>query len=93
LHVIMRNAFSFCVDGAQVLHVVGGNQNGCKKPQSKRSTGQTFVDSVRLLAAKETSLSLKIQDLIKDALEAQEDIVLAEVSIGWCIRRRLQATR
>lgn len=40
-----------------------------------------MYESVRRLAAKEDiSLSLKIQDLIKDALEAQEDIVLAEVA-------------
>jgi hypothetical protein len=38
-------------------------------------------ETVRRLAAKEkTSLSLKIRDLVKDALEAQEDIVLAEVA-------------
>jgi len=42
---------------------------------------KALYDSVRRLAAKEEiSLSLKIRDLIKDALEAQEDIVLAEVA-------------
>ena len=42
-----------------------------------------LYDSVRRLAAKEKiSLALKIRDLIKDALEAQEDIVLAEVADG-----------
>ena len=38
-------------------------------------------DSVRRLAAKEEiSLSLKIRDLVKDALDAQEDVVLADVA-------------
>ena len=42
---------------------------------------KALYDSVRRLAAKEEiSLSLKIRDFIKDALEAQEDIVLAEVA-------------
>jgi hypothetical protein len=40
-----------------------------------------LYDVVRLLAAKEEiSLSLKIRDLVKDALEAQEDVVIAEVA-------------
>ena len=40
-----------------------------------------LYDSIRRLAAKEEiSLSLKIRDLVKDALEAQEDLVLAEVA-------------
>jgi len=40
-----------------------------------------LYDRVRRLAAKEQiSLSLKIRDLIKDAVEAQENIVLAEVA-------------
>jgi hypothetical protein len=40
-----------------------------------------LYNSLRRLAAKEEiSLSLKIRDLIKDALETQEDIVLAEVA-------------
>jgi len=40
-----------------------------------------LYESVRRLAAREEiSLSLKIRDLVKDALEAQEDIVLAEVA-------------
>ena len=38
-----------------------------------------LYDIVRRLAAKEKiSLSLKIRDLAKDSVEAQEDIVLAE---------------
>jgi hypothetical protein len=40
-----------------------------------------LYDSVRRLAAKEEiSLSLKIRNLVKDALEAQEDVVLAQVT-------------
>ena len=40
-----------------------------------------LYDSVRRLAAKEEiSLSLKIRDLVKDALDAQEDVVLADVA-------------
>ena len=38
-----------------------------------------LYDRVRRLAAKEDiSLSLKVRDLVKDALEAQEDVALAE---------------
>jgi hypothetical protein len=40
-----------------------------------------LYDSVRRLAAREEiSLSLKIRDLVKDALDAQEDVVLADVA-------------
>ena len=40
-----------------------------------------LYDSVRRLAAKEEiSLSLKIRDLVKDALDAQEDVALADVA-------------
>ena len=34
----------------------------------------------RLAASEEISLSLKIRDLVKEALEAQEDITLAELA-------------
>jgi hypothetical protein len=52
-----------------------------KNPRVNVVLEKPLYDCVRRLAAKEEiSLSLKIRDLIKDALEAQEDIVLAEVA-------------
>jgi hypothetical protein len=52
-----------------------------KNPRVNVVLEKPLYDSVRRLAAKEEiSLSLKIRDLIKDALEAQEDVVLAEVA-------------
>jgi len=52
-----------------------------KNPRINVVLEKPLYDSVRRLAAKEEiSLSLKIRDLVKDALEAQEDIVLAEVA-------------
>ena len=52
-----------------------------KNPRVNIVLEKPLYDSVRRLAAmEEISLSLKIRDLIKDALEAQEDIVLAEVA-------------
>ena len=52
-----------------------------KNPRVNVVLEKPLYDSLRRLAAKEEiSLSLKIRDLIKDALEAQEDIVLAEVA-------------
>ena len=52
-----------------------------KNPRVNVVLEKPLYDSVRRLAAKEKiSLALKIRDLIKDALEAQEDIVLAEVA-------------
>jgi len=49
-----------------------------------------LYDSVRRLAvSEEISLSLKIRDLVKEALEAQEDITLAELAkeLGKTFRR------
>jgi len=52
-----------------------------KKPRVSVVLEKPLYDSVRRLAAKEEiSFSLKIRDLVKDALEAQEDVVLAEVA-------------
>ena len=52
-----------------------------KKPRVSVVLEKPLYDSVRRLAAKEEiSLSLKIRDLVKDALETQEDVVLAEVA-------------
>jgi len=50
-----------------------------KNPRVNVVLEKPLYDSVRHLAAKEEiSLSLKIRDLIKDALEAQEDVALTE---------------
>ena len=50
-----------------------------KNPRVNVVLEKPLYDSVRRLAAKEEiSLSLKIRDLIKDALEAQEDVALTE---------------
>jgi len=52
-----------------------------KNPRINVVLEKPLYDSVRRLAAKEEiSLSLKIRDLVKDALETQEDVVLAEVA-------------
>lgn len=52
-----------------------------KNPRVNVVLEKPLYDRVRRLAAKEEiSLSLKIRDLVKDALEAQEDAVLAEVA-------------
>lgn len=52
-----------------------------KNPRINVVLEKPLYDSVKRLAAKEEiSLSLKIRDLIKDALEAQEDLVLTEVA-------------
>src|SRR5947199_8310862 len=58
-----------------------GDKMPAKNPRVNVVLEKPLYDSVRRLVAKEEiSLSLKIRDLIKDALEAQEDIVLAEVA-------------
>jgi hypothetical protein len=50
-----------------------------KNPRVNVVLEKPLYDSVRRLAAKEEiSLSLKIRDLIKEALEAQEDAALAD---------------
>jgi hypothetical protein len=52
-----------------------------KNPRVNVVLEMQLYDSVKRLAAKEEiSLSLKIRDLIKEALEAQEDVVLTEVA-------------
>lgn len=52
-----------------------------KSPRVNVLLEKPLYDSVRRLAAKEEiSLSLKIRDLVKDALEAHEDVALAEVA-------------
>ena len=52
-----------------------------KNPRINVVLEKPLYDSVRRLAAKEEiSLSLKIRDLVKDALDAQEDVVLADVA-------------
>jgi hypothetical protein len=52
-----------------------------KNPRINVVLEKPLYDSVRRLAAKEEiSLSLKIRDLVKDALEAQEDVALADVA-------------
>ena len=50
-----------------------------KNPRVNVVLEKPLYESVRRLAAKEEiSLSLKIRDLVKEALEAQEDSALAE---------------
>jgi len=50
-----------------------------KNPRINVVLEKPLYDRVRRLAAKEEiSLSLKIRDLVKDALEAHEDAALAE---------------
>jgi hypothetical protein len=50
-----------------------------KNPRVNVVLEKPLYDSVRRLALKEDiSLSLKIRNLVKDALEAHEDTVLAE---------------
>jgi hypothetical protein len=52
-----------------------------KNPRINVVLEKPLYDSIRRLAAKEEiSLSLKIRDLVKDALEAQEDVALADVA-------------
>jgi hypothetical protein len=52
-----------------------------KNPRVNVVLERPLYESVRRLAAKEEiSLSLKIRDLVKEALETHEDIVLAEVA-------------
>ena len=50
-----------------------------KNPRIHVVLEKPLYDSIRRLAAKEeVSLSLKIRDLVREALEAQEDAALAE---------------
>jgi hypothetical protein len=80
-HQDYENAFSFCAGGAQELHFGREKKMPAKNPRVNVVLEKPLYDSVRRLATKEEiSLSLKIRDLIKDGLEAQEDIVLAEVA-------------
>jgi len=73
--------FRFCEGDAQVLHFSQGEYMPAKNPRVNVVLEKPLYDSVRRLAAKEEiSVSLKIRDLVKDALEAQEDIVLTEVA-------------
>jgi len=52
-----------------------------KNPRINVVLEKPLYDSVRRLAASEDiSLSLKIRDLVKEALEGQEDIALAELA-------------
>ena len=52
-----------------------------KNPRINVVLEKPLYDSVRRLAAKEEiSLSLKIRNLVKDALDAQEDVALADVA-------------
>jgi len=52
-----------------------------KNPRINVVLEKPLYDTVRRLAAKEEiSLSLKIRDLVKDALDAQEDVALADVA-------------
>lgn len=52
-----------------------------KNPRINVVLEKPLYDSVRRLAAsEEISLSLKIRDLVKEALEAQEDIALTELA-------------
>jgi hypothetical protein len=52
-----------------------------KNPRVNVVLEKPLYESVRRLAAKEEiSVSLKIRDLVKDALAAQEDIALADVA-------------
>lgn len=52
-----------------------------KNPRINVVLEKPLYDSVRRLAAsEEISLSLKIRDLVKAALEAQEDLALTELA-------------
>ena len=52
-----------------------------KNPRINVVLEKPLYDSVRRLAAsEEISLSLKIRDLVKAALEAQEDLTLTELA-------------
>jgi len=52
-----------------------------KNPRVNVVLEKPLYDSVRRMAAKEEiSLSLKIRDLVKAALEAQEDLTLTELA-------------
>ena len=52
-----------------------------KNPRINVVLERPLYDSVRRLAASEDiSLSLKIRDLVKEALEGEEDIALAELA-------------
>lgn len=52
-----------------------------KNPRVNVVLEKPLYESVRRLAAKEEiSLSLKIRDLVKDALATQEDIALADIA-------------
>lgn len=54
-----------------------------KNPRVNVVLEKPLYDSVRRLAEREeVSLSLKIRDLVREALEAQEDIVLAQFAEG-----------
>ena len=68
-----------------VVHKCYTQQKGKKLPTKNPRVNvvleKPLYDSVRRLAAKEEiSLSLKIRDLVKEALEIQEDIALAEAA-------------
>ena len=52
-----------------------------KNPRIHVVLKKPLYDSVRWLAAKDgISLSLKIRDLVKEALEAQEDVALTHIA-------------
>ena len=52
-----------------------------KNPRINVVLEKPLYDSIRRLAAsEEISLSLKIRDLVKEALEAQEDLTLTELA-------------
>lgn len=52
-----------------------------KTPRVNVVLEKPLYDSVRRLAAQEQiSLSLKIRDRVKDTLEAQKDLVLAQIA-------------
>lgn len=52
-----------------------------KNPRVNVVLERPLYESVRRLADKEEiSLSLKIRDLVREALEAQEDVALAEIA-------------
>lgn len=52
-----------------------------KNPRINVVLEKPLYDSIRRLAAsEEISLSLKIRDLVKEALEAHEDLTLTEIA-------------
>jgi hypothetical protein len=72
----------YCVGAAQVIHFPARRKlMPTKNPRINVVLEKPLYDSVRRLAASEDiSLSLKIRDLVKEALEGQEDIALAELA-------------